>query len=251
MMERGYRRAVLPLFLAGGVLSGCVSTTSTGDAPLNQSNWPWCSLLGAAAGGGLGAAGSSTAAGAGAAAGAVIGGLLCYAQDGDEDSDGVFDRRDNCHGTPAGMAVRHNGCPLAQYSRTVRVVEEGDAVPETEPAEDETIVINDLGEVLFAFDSAQLTNAAMQTLDGLVGSLASADVISITVDGYTDSIGSDAYNQKLSQRRADSVMAYLTSKGVPAAKLNARGFGESRPLADNGSDVGRAQNRRVEIQVDR
>jgi outer membrane protein OmpA-like peptidoglycan-associated protein len=246
-MERGYSKAVLPLVLAG-LLSGCASTTSTGDAPLNQLNWPWCSLIGGAAGAGIGATGSSASAGGGALAGALIGGLLCYAQDGDEDDDGVFDRRDNCHGTPADTPVAHNGCPLPQYPRTVK---EEVAAPVAEPARDETIVLSDLGEVLFAFDSAQLTPAAMATLDGVVAKLSHADVIGIKVDGHTDSVGSDAYNQGLSLRRANSVVAYLTSRGVAAGKLSAQGFGESRPLADNGSDAGRAQNRRVEIHVDR
>lgn len=247
-MERSYCKAVLPMVLAGSLLSGCASTSSTGEAPLNQLNWPWCSLLGGAVGGGLGAMESSAGAGGGALAGAVIGGLLCYAQDGDEDSDGVFDRRDNCHGTPADTPVGHNGCPLPQYPATARAVEP----PPTAPAPtDETLVFSDLGEVLFAFDSAQLTPAARATLDQVVAKLSAADVLGITVDGHTDSVGSDAYNQGLSLRRADSVAAYLSSQGVAAGKLKARGFGESRPVADNGSDAGRAQNRRVEIQVDR
>lgn len=249
-MERAYLKMVLPVVLAG-VVSGCASTTSTGNAPLNQLNWPWCSLIGAVAGGGVGAIGSSASAGGGVVAGAVIGGLLCYSQDGDEDDDGVFDRRDNCHGTPANTPVAHNGCPLPQYPRTAPVVVEQAVDPAPEPARDETIVLSDLGEVLFAFDSAQLTPTAMATLDGIVGKLSDANVIGIKVDGHTDSVGSDAYNQGLSLRRADSVVAYLTSRGVSAGKLSAQGFGESRPLADNGSDAGRAQNRRVEIHVDR
>lgn len=236
-------RAALPLVFVSGLLTGCASTSSTGDAPLNQRNWPWCSLIGGLAGGGLGATESASMAGGGAAAGVVLGGLLCYAQDGDQDGDGVHDRRDRCPDTPQGTEVRHNGCPLPQYPAAA-------AAPQP-AAQDEVIVLSDLGEVLFAFDSARLTAAAMATLDTVVDKLKGADVLAIRVDGHTDSVGSDAYNQGLSERRAGSVVDYLVSRGVPAGKLSAQGFGESRPVADNGSDAGRAQNRRVEIHLDR
>ena len=97
-------KAALPLLVASSLLTGC-ATHSDGSAPLNQRNWPLCSLLGGLVGGGLGAIESSSwAAGAGVA-GAIAGGLICYAQDGDEDGDGVFDRRDRCPDTPAGTAV--------------------------------------------------------------------------------------------------------------------------------------------------
>lgn len=235
-------KAALSLVLTSGVLAGCASTTSTGDAPLNQKTWPWCSLIGGLAGGGLGAIESSAWAGGGAAAGAVLGGLLCYAQDGDQDEDGVHDRRDRCPDTPKGTEVRHNGCPLPQYP---------EAAPAPEAPQDEVIVLSDLGEVLFAFDSATLTPAAEATLDTVLEKLRGADVLAIRVDGHTDSVGSDAYNQGLSERRAASVVDYLFSRGVAAEKLSSQGFGESKPIEDNGTDDGRAQNRRVEIHVDR
>ena len=239
-----FAKAALPLVLISGVLTGCASTTSTGDAPLNQKNWPWCSLLGGLAGGGLGATESAAWAGGGAAAGAVLGGLLCYAQDGDQDEDGVHDRRDRCPDTPKGTEVRHNGCPLPQYP-------EAAPAPAAAPPQDEVIVLSDLGDVLFAFDSATLTPAAEATLDTVVEKLRGADVLAIKVDGHTDSVGSDAYNQGLSERRAASVVDYLISQGVAAQKLSSQGLGESKPMADNGTDAGRAQNRRVEIHVDR
>lgn len=235
-------KAALSLVLTSGVLAGCASTTSTGDAPLNQKTWPWCSLIGGLAGGGLGAIESTAWAGGGAAAGAVIGGLLCYAQDGDQDEDGVHDRRDRCPDTPKGTEVRHNGCPLPLYP---------EAAPAPEVPQDEVIVLSDLGDVLFAFDSATLTPAAEATLDSVVEKLMGADVLAIRVDGHTDSVGSDAYNQGLSERRAASVVDYLTNQGVAAEKLSSQGFGESKPIEDNGTDDGRAQNRRVEIHVDR
>ena len=114
-MRTRLSRAALPLLLVSSVLSGCVTTSSTGDAPLNQGNWPICTAIGGLAGGGLGAIESSAWAAGGAVAGAVVGTLICYAQDGDQDGDGVFDRRDRCPDTPPNTPVRHNGCPLPTY----------------------------------------------------------------------------------------------------------------------------------------
>jgi OOP family OmpA-OmpF porin len=68
------------------------------------------------------------------------------------------------------------------------------------------------------------------------------------VTGHTDSVGSDAFNQRLSERRAQAVVAYLESKGVGAGRLRASGAGESQPIADNGTEEGRAKNRRVELK---
>lgn len=237
---------VLPFLLVSSVLSGCATTSSKGDAPLNQGNWPLCSAIGALAGGGLGAIESSTWAAGGAVAGALLGTILCYAQDGDEDGDGVFDRRDRCPGTPTGTAVGHNGCPLPQYPANVA------AEPAMEPQmEDEVIVLSDLGNVLFAFDSAELTADAQRLLADVSTRLAGASLVAVRVVGHTDSVGSDAYNQGLSERRARSVADFLIAQGVPAGKLSSEGQGESQPVADNGSDAGRAQNRRVELHVSR
>ena len=237
---------VIPFLLVSSVLSGCATTSSTGDAPLNQGNWPLCSAIGALAGGGLGAIESSTWAAGGAVAGAVLGTIICYAQDGDEDDDGVFDRRDRCPGTPAGTPVHHNGCPLPQYPASV--AEE----PPMEPqAQDEVIVLSDLGIVLFAFGSAELTGEAKRLLADVATRLTGANLVAVKVVGHTDSVGSDAYNQGLSERRARSVADFLVAQGVPADKLSTEGRGESQPVADNGSDAGRAENRRVELYVSR
>ena len=105
--------------------------------------------------------------------------------------------------------------------------------------------------MLFAFDSAELTTQARSELSALMGKLSSADVLSVKVIGYTDSQGSDAYNQKLSERRASSVAAYLLSQGLAPEKLTSQGLGESQPVADNATEEGRAQNRRVELHIGR
>jgi OmpA-OmpF porin, OOP family len=235
-------RAAVPLLVVCSVLSGCASTSSSGDAVLNQGNWPICSVVGAVAGGGLGAIESSAWAGGGAVIGALAGGLMCYAQDGDEDADGVHDRRDTCPGTAANTPVNPNGCAIKVYPDAV--VQEVVAVPQ-----DEVIVLSD--KVLFDFDSATLTPAANDVLAEISNRLTDGAVISVLVKGHTDSVGSDAYNDKLSQRRAESVAAFLVRQGVAAGKIKAEGLGERQPVADNATDSGRAQNRRVEIVVDR
>lgn len=239
---RLFSRSVLPVLLLGSLLTGC-ATHSDGTAPLNQRTWPICSLLGGLVGGGLGAIESAGWAGGGAALGIVTGGLICYAQDGDEDSDGVFDRRDRCPDTPENTEVDHRGCPLPQYPVAVKPVE---PAPQTE-----VITLSDAGNVLFDFDKSDLTPAAKAQLDTLMDKLRNADVVSIKVIGHTDSKGSDAYNQALSERRASSVAAYLLSQGLAPNKLTSEGRGESEPVADNTTDEGRAENRRVELHINR
>jgi outer membrane protein OmpA-like peptidoglycan-associated protein len=233
-------RTVLPVVLLGSLLTGC-ATHSDGTAPLNQRTWPICSVIGGLVGGGLGALESGGWAAGGAALGILTGGLICYAQDGDEDDDGVFDRRDRCPDTPANTPVEHHGCPLPQYPTSVK----------PEPVQSEVITLSDAGDVLFAFNQSELTPAAQSKLDSLMPKLQSADVVSIKVIGHTDSVGSDTYNQALSERRASSVAAYLLSQGVAPDKLTSEGKGQSQPVADNETEEGRAKNRRVELHINR
>lgn len=244
---RNLTRVFIPVLLVSSVLSGCVTTHSDGSAPLNQRNWPICSVLGGLVGGGLGAIESSAWAGGGAALGAIAGGLICYAHDGDEDGDGVFDRRDRCKGTPPNTPVSMaNGCPLPQYPPKAP-----EAPPPQPPVAEQVITLSDAENVLFAFDSSVLTPEFQGELDKLVGDLSKSDVKGIKVVGHTDSVGTDAYNQKLSERRAASVVSYLTGKGVSSSLLTSEGRGESEPVADNGSSAGRSQNRRVELHLSR
>ncbi|MHC8292311.1 OmpA family protein [Pseudomonas sp. LB3P58] len=235
-----FTRTVLPVVLLGSLLTGC-ATHSDGTAPLNQRTWPICSVIGGLVGGGLGALESGGWAAGGAALGILTGGLICYAQDGDEDDDGVFDRRDRCPDTPANTPVEHHGCPLPQYPASVK----------PEPVQSEVITLSDAGDVLFAFNQSELTPAAQSKLDSLMPKLQSADVVSIKVIGHTDSVGSDTYNQALSERRASSVAAYLLSQGVAPDKLTSEGKGQSQPVADNETEEGRAKNRRVELHINR
>jgi len=122
---------------------------------------------------------------------------------------------------------------------------------EPAPPATEVITLSDAGNVLFDFDKSDLTPAARSELDALMAKLQNADVVSIKVIGHTDSTGSDAYNQALSERRASSVAAYLLSQGLAPNKLTSEGKGESQPVADNETEEGRAQNRRVELHINR
>ena len=101
----------------------------------------------------------------------------------------------------------------------------------------------------FDFDKAVLKPEGKAKLDDLVGKLKAVNLEVVIAIGHTDSIGSKAYNQKLSLRRASAVKAYLVSKGIEANRIHTEGKGEMQPVADNKTKEGRAKNRRVEIEV--
>jgi outer membrane protein OmpA-like peptidoglycan-associated protein len=103
--------------------------------------------------------------------------------------------------------------------------------------------------VIFDFDKANIRADAVPILEEAARTLQDESQLTVSVNGYTDSVGSDAYNQRLSERRADAVRAFLEKLGVSASRLTARGFGESNPVASNDTEEGRAQNRRVELVV--
>jgi outer membrane protein len=134
----------------------------------------------------------------------------------DSDGDGVPDDRDLCPDTPRGERVDVHGCSC-DITRQVQ----------------------------FAFDSAELTAAGRAVLDELAAELQRLTFIRGTIVGHTDGIGSVAYNQALSERRARAVVQYLESKGIERGRLQSSGAGKSQPVADNSTDEGRALNRRV------
>lgn len=141
----------------------------------------------------------------------------------DLDGDGVPNERDKCPNTRKGAVVDLDGCEV------------------------EAVIA--LDGVHFAFDKATLTPKAKTILDGAAALLDKNERVVVQVAGHTDSIGTEAYNQGLSDRRANSVKDYLVSKGVRASRLTARGYGESQPVASNDTEAGRAENRRVELIV--
>jgi outer membrane protein OmpA-like peptidoglycan-associated protein len=101
--------------------------------------------------------------------------------------------------------------------------------------------------ILFDIDSAVIRPESRPVLDEVLGVLKEEPGWKVLIEGHTDSTGGDSHNQTLSQQRADSVKGYLVDGGVAPERLQTRGFGESRPVADNATELGRAQNRRVEL----
>jgi OOP family OmpA-OmpF porin len=104
-------------------------------------------------------------------------------------------------------------------------------------------------DAFFDFDKAVLKPEGRAKLDDLVGKVKDINLEVIIAVGHTDSVGSDAYNQRLSVRRAEAVKAYLVSKGIEKNRVYTEGKGEKQPVADNKTSEGRAKNRRVEIEV--
>lgn len=191
----------------------------------------------------------------------------------DSDADGVNDEADKCPATPAGRKVNTDGCELD--SDGDGVVDGADACP-TVPAQTAdgcpppapvaapapvvapvaapvvapavalpaTLVLTG---VTFDNNQATLRPDAIAILDRAAATLKQWGDVKVEVAGYTDSWSDADHNLKLSQSRAEAVRDYLIAKGVAADRLSARGYGESRPVADNATEMGRAQNRRVEL----
>lgn len=120
---------------------------------------------------------------------------------------------------------------------------------EIQRLQDESLKIDVSSEVSFDFNSASLKPAFMTTLDKVAGILSRYPKTTVTVIGHTDSVGSETYNQELSERRARSVVVYLGDHGVDPVRLSAVGRGETQPRASNDTEAGRQLNRRVEILV--
>src|SRR5688572_23642713 len=113
----------------------------------------------------------------------------------------------------------------------------------------EGIVVEFNDKVLFAVDKADLSSAAESNLNELKDVLTKYPDTNIEIQGHTDSDGSDAHNNKLSNRRASSVASYLREKGVPSSRIVTKGFGETAPKYSNDSEDGKSQNRRVEFLI--
>ncbi|HZW59478.1 MAG TPA: OmpA family protein, partial [Woeseiaceae bacterium] len=141
----------------------------------------------------------------------------------DGDSDGVVDRLDRCPGTAAGVQVDVAGCEIKAEIR--------------------------LPGVNFESNSDRLLGGAEQVLDDAAATLIKNPTITVEVAGHTDSDGAANYNESLSERRALTVRDYLASRGVDLDRMTVRGYGESQPIADNGTASGKAQNRRVVLRV--
>ena len=143
----------------------------------------------------------------------------------DTDRDGVADPIDRCPATPPGQLVGADGC--SQCNELLAIVT----------------------NLNFEFDSAVLTPDAAAKLDPIGETLRNNQAINVSVEGHTDSVGAAEYNQSLSQTRASAVVEHLARQGVAQERMKPLGLGESMPLVENNTPVGRAINRRVEFRV--
>ena len=179
-------------------------------------------VLGGALGGagtGLGVSQGSDHAGAGGTAGAAAGGTLA--------------------GALLGAVIGHYVCEEAPPP----VPPAPPSAPP--PAKAEPLVT--LHGPQFDFNKATLKPGGKKMVDEAVTVMKDKPSMKVSVEGHTDSIGSDAYNQKLSERRAQAVRDYMVSQGIDAARISVKGWGKTKPIASNKTEAGRAENRRVEI----
>jgi len=153
----------------------------------------------------------------------------------DTDGDGVTDDKDRCPDTPRGTRVDASGC-----------TEKTEPAPAPAPVPVGTTLV--LEGVNFETSSARLTSASLPVLDRVADRLKANADVRVEISGHTDSTGTAAVNNQLSKARADSVRDYLVSKGIAASRLETKGYGSSRPIADNGTAAGRATNRRTELK---
>lgn len=138
----------------------------------------------------------------------------------DSDGDGVVDSMDKCPDTPHGYKVNPDGCPVHV-----------------------TLHVN------FAFDSSVLPASSKTDVNTLTRVLKENPPAKIIIVGHTDHTGSDEYNQKLSERRADSLAKQLIDNGIESGRIETSGKGEKEPIATNETAAGRAQNRRIEVEI--
>ncbi len=123
------------------------------------------------------------------------------------------------------------------------------AAPAPAPAPAAATKVTYAADAFFDFDKSVLKAEGKAKLDDLVGKVKGINLEVIIAVGHTDSVGADAYNQKLSVKRADAVKAYLVTKGIEKNRVYTEGKGEKQPVADNKTSAGRSKNRRVEIEV--
>ena len=248
-------RVFITVLLVSLLGAGCTSSggsTTIGGHTFNNVD---CGLLGAAFGATIGGAASGgSGAGLGALGGLVLSHLFCGEEEimEDSDGDGVADGSDECPNTPA---ETDNGCPADA---------DGDGVPDfldecpdvagdadtgcPAPVEEEEVLF--IESIHFDFDSAAIKPISKAVLDArAVPIMRDNSGIKVRIEGHTDSVGADRYNQLLSLRRAEAVRDYLISQGIADTNLSIAGYGESNPIDSNDTKAGRANNRRVEFVI--
>lgn len=206
-------RNAVSLVVVAGVLSGC--------AGMQQRDWPTCAAIGGVTGAALGAFESSSYAGWGALIAAATAGGYCWAHGRDEE-------------TVVQVETEAAPEPL---------------VPSIDPAPAETLRVE--LDVKFDFDRQVVRPESYADIRDVAEFMKQFPQTTTVVEGHTDSVGTDAYNQRLSERRAMAVREVLVEEmGIHPGRVDAIGFGEARPVADNETEEGRAINRRVEAVVE-
>jgi outer membrane protein OmpA-like peptidoglycan-associated protein len=147
-------------------------------------------------------------------------------------------------GALSGAAI---GSYMDRQEAVLREQLRGTGVSVTRRGDD--IILNMPGNVTFDFDSASLRPEFFEVLDSVALVVNEFEQTVLIIDGHTDALGSERYNLELSRQRAESVERYLVSRQVRPVRLAAYGYGEQYPIADNDSEAGRAQNRRVELTL--
>ena len=175
----------------------------------------------------------------------------------DTDGDGVADPKDECPNEEG--PKENNGCPWPD-SDNDGVYDKDDQCPDTagvesnygcpKLTEEKQKELNEYAKTInFNTGKSSITQDSEEALEAILSILDEYPNAKFTVEGHTDSVGRAAYNKKLSNERAASVMEYLTTNGIDASRLESKGYGEEQPTADNSTADGRAKNRRVEINL--
>jgi outer membrane protein OmpA-like peptidoglycan-associated protein len=213
---RNLSYGIIIILAAAFFMEGCTTDPFTGEQKMSKTGWG--SIIGAAGGAAVGAAVTKNhrkGALIGAGVGALSGGAVGYYMDQQETK-----LRQKLQGS--GVSVTRQG---------------------------ENIMLNMPGNITFQTNSSDINANFYNVLNSVILVLNEYNKTLIDVMGHTDSTGSDAINQPLSERRAASVGQYLISQGIDARRVATEGFGKSRPVASNDTPEGRAQNRRVELQL--
>ena len=209
------RNTLMVAALASGLaLSGCTTDPNTGQQRLNKTA-------------------------IGTLAGAAGGATISKATGGDKTG------RDAAIGAALGAGV---GYYMERQAKQLEQQMAGTGVTVT-PNANGNIDLVMPGNITFSFDDASLNPSFRPTLDKLAATMNEYNQNTVTIAGHTDSVGNPSYNMNLSRDRANSVRNYLVSRGVASNRINVVAYGQTRPIADNNSDYGRQQNRRVELTV--
>jgi OOP family OmpA-OmpF porin len=207
------------------MVSGCA---------LRERRWGGCAIGGALVGGALG----------GATGGATYNNAV---DDAEDDERGAAIAAGIVGGAVIGTILGHALCdPIEEPPPPPPVAAPPPPPPPPPPAPGTKL--GTVGSAFFDFDRATLKEGMDEgVLDDVVRVLKEQETVKVVIEAHTDSVGSDAYNMKLGERRAQAVKSYLVRQGIDATRIDTRSFGESKPVASNDTAAGRAQNRRAEV----